>query len=554
MKKLLLLILVFISTLMQAQPVISFQSLVTGLSNPLDVTNANDGTNRLYIVEKRGTIRIWDGSALRSDTFLNIIPKVRSTGSEQGLLSLAFHPNYATNGYFYVYYTNLAGNVTIARYSRSSLNAADSSSGVVLMTIYKPFANHNGGDLNFGSDGNLYFGIGDGGNGGDPGNRAQNGDTLLGKMLRIDVNNPNPPYYNIPATNPFINDPSISDEIIALGLRNPWRWSFDRQTGNMWIADVGQDAWEEVNVVPPASILGANYQWSCQEGTHFFKSDCGSQNKGTSIAPIFDYPHDNATGGYSITGGFVYRGTEFPALQGYYIASDYVSNHGWLIKSNGAGGWTTTFQPTWATNISSYGEGADGSLYATSLTQGILYKVIANGALPLHISSLSGAVINNYHQLSWNVANEEPGDIYIIERRSSANEPFTEVYTTSAGYSRASNNYTVKVNALASAETFYRLKTISKSGQIQYSAVIRIINNRNADAFKAFVSGKNLYANVPPDARSIALYNAEGKLMIKQAVTGGSSFLSIPLQKIPRGLLIVKVQLKDQLLTSKLVY
>lgn len=543
---------IFIASLVStSQPVISFQTITTGLALPLDVANAKDGSNRLFVVEKAGTIRIWNGSSLLPEPFLDIRPIVRSTGSEQGLLSVAFHPNYTANGYFFVWYNNLLGHVTLARYSRSSLNVADPASGVILMSLYKPFANHNGADLNFGPDGYLYFGTGDGGGAGDPANRAQNGDSLLGKMIRIDVNNPNPPYYSIPLTNPYINDPAIRDEIIALGMRNPWRWSFDRLTGDMWIADVGQNLLEEVNFRPADSILNLNYGWRCYEGTPVFNNiSCTAQPN--YVFPIFEYPHNTTTGGFSITGGFVYRGAEFPFLQGYYITSDYVSNHGWLIKSNGSGGWNTTMQSSWATNISSYGEGEDGSIYATSLSSGTLFKLIANNALPLHITSFSGKQSGNYHELNWQVQNEEAGDIYILEKRTNTSQPFVEVSRETSVGKNATNKYTTKV-AATDERTYYRLQIKNLDGRTYYSSIV-VLEKGAKPRIKGIIVGNTLQLSLPAKATSLSIFDAAGKMVLQKQIANSAQMEKVSLQNISKGVLTIRVQTQDDLETIRVVY
>jgi glucose/arabinose dehydrogenase len=535
----------------KSQPVISFQTITTGLVLPLDVVNAKDGSNRLFVVEKAGTIRIWNGSSLLAEPFLDIRSIVRSTGNEQGLLSLAFHPNYTANGYFYVWYNNLLGHVTLARYSRSGLNAADPASGVILLSLYKPFTNHNGADLNFGPDGYLYFGTGDGGGAGDPANRAQNGDTLLGKMIRIDVNNPNPPYYSIPPTNPYINDPAIRDEIIAIGMRNPWRWSFDRETGDMWIADVGQNLREEVNFRPADSILGLNYGWRCYEGTPVFNdSSCNPQPN--YVFPIFEYPHDNATGGRSITGGFVYRGTEFPFLQGYYITSDYVSNRGWLIKSDGSGGWNTTMQATWAARISSYGEGEDGTLYAVSLTTGTLFKLVANNTLPLHVTSFSGRQSGNYHELNWHVQNEEAGDVYILEKRANAAQPFVEVSRETSVGNNATNKYTTKV-AAADERTYYRLQIKNIDGRSYYTLII-VLEGDAKPRIKGIIVGNTLQLSLRAKATSLVIFDAAGKKVFQKRINNSAQMEKVSLQNIAKGILTIRVQTQEDIETIRVLY
>jgi glucose/arabinose dehydrogenase len=359
------LILIFCGSL-RAQPLISYNSLgLSGISSPVDIVNAGDGSNRIFIVERGGTVKVYSATFTLLGTFLTMSGNF-TTGGERGLLSMAFHPDYENNRYFFVYYTNGAGGVNVDRFQTQAgnPNAADFSTRTNIMSFTKPvvYSNHNGGELNFGPDGNLYFALGDSGSSGDPGNLAQNGNSYWGKMIRINVDNfTTPPYYTIPADNPYISNPSVLDEIWCLGLRNPWRWSFDRQTGDMWIADVGQGNREEVNYQPAANTGGKNYGWRCYEGTAAYNtSGCQAQN--TYASPIFDYPHDNATGGFSITGGYVYRGSEYTFLNGYYICADYVSGNLWLIRSNGSsGGFTTTIQTGLTGSVTTFGEAEDGT-------------------------------------------------------------------------------------------------------------------------------------------------------------------------------------------------
>ncbi|TAE46171.1 MAG: hypothetical protein EAZ89_20620, partial [Bacteroidetes bacterium] len=267
---LLLLLLSASHTAFAQQPQLALAPLATGLNRPVDIASAGD--SRLFVVEQRGTIQIInaDGTMLTTP-FLDIDARVNSTGNEQGLLGLVFHPNYALNGYFFVNYTRSpSGYTRVSRFQTTAANPniADPNSELVLLEIEQPYENHNAGDLAFGPDGYLYIPMGDGGSGGDPGNRAQNGLTLLGKMIRIDVNAGFP--YTIPPSNPFLNDPGVRDEVWSIGLRNPWRFSFDRLTGDMWIADVGQGIYEEINVEPAGSAGGLNYGWRCYEGAHAY--------------------------------------------------------------------------------------------------------------------------------------------------------------------------------------------------------------------------------------------------------------------------------------------
>lgn len=297
MKTTLRLLVLLFSTFAFSQT-IGIVPFATGFNNPIEIANAGD--TRLFIVEQSGVIKVLNSNGTTNATpFLNITSLVSCCG-ERGLLGLAFHPNYATNGFFYVNYTNTAGNTVIARYSVSSNPDVANTTGTILMTINQPFSNHNGGTIKFGPDGYLYIGMGDGGSGGDPGNRAQNINELLGKMLRIDVNSGSP--YGIPPTNPYAGATPGADEIWAIGLRNPWKFSFNRLNGDLWIADVGQDQIEEINKVS-STAAGLNYGWRCYEGNAAYNTT-GCAAMSTMTFPVAQYTHAS-TGGCSITGGYV---------------------------------------------------------------------------------------------------------------------------------------------------------------------------------------------------------------------------------------------------------
>jgi glucose/arabinose dehydrogenase len=343
------------------------EPIATGLSRPLYLT-APAGDQRLFVVEKTGRIRIVKDGELLPIPFLDLGGAV-STGSEQGLLSMAFHPDYASNGFFYVDYTDVDGNTHVTRYSVSDADAdvADPASAKTILTVEQPFANHNGGLLLFGPDGKLYIGLGDGGSGGDPLGNGQSLGTLLGKILRIDVDGGDP--YAVPPDNPFVGQAGARGEIWAYGLRNPWRFAFDAATDRLYIADVGQSAWEEVNVVP-ADAGGRNFGWNTMEGTHCYNASSCDQT-GLTL-PVLEYSHDD---GCSITGGYVYRGTLAPDLVGQYLYSDYCSG---FLRSFTFDGATVTREATWNVgdvgSIQSFGEDARGELYLLS-TNGVVYKV-----------------------------------------------------------------------------------------------------------------------------------------------------------------------------------
>ena len=331
----------------------------------MDITHAGD--ERLFVVERAGRIKIIIDGSIHINNFLDITSKVNDNPNERGLLGLAFHPDYFSNGYFYVNYTMNNGDTRISRFSvANDPNTADPNSEMVIMEIDQPEWNHNGGGIKFGPDGYLYIGTGDGGSGGDPwgpiGN-GQNTQTLLGKMLRIDVNNGSP--YSIPPTNPFVGNNDVLDEIWAIGLRNPWRFSFDKETGDLWIGDVGQNVWEEIDFQPANSTGGENYGWKCYEGTHNFSSNCGTATN--FVDPVHDFSHGNFEH-CSVTGGFVYRGCENPDFVGHYIYTDFCSGVFWSLVPDGNGGWTNTQIANYGGyDISTFGEDVNGELYVAPI-------------------------------------------------------------------------------------------------------------------------------------------------------------------------------------------
>ncbi|KMQ64214.1 cadherin [Chryseobacterium sp. FH2] len=365
MKKLLFTLGIFSSLILNSQS-INLEEFATGLTAPVEITNAND--SRLFVVQQNGIIKIIQpNGTINSTDFLNISSKILY-GGERGLLGLAFHPQYSSNGYFFVYYNNTAGNIIVARYSVSSgdSNVADLSSEKILLNIPKPFDNHNGGSIHFAPDGYLWVVTGDGGNGGDPNNNAQNKNSLLGKMLRIDVNST--AAYNIPADNPFIGGIEGADEIWAYGLRNAWKYSFDLTTGNVLIADVGQGAIEEINRMP-LTEAGINYGWRCYEGNNAYNT-AGCASSATMTFPIAVYDHSG--GKCSITGGYVYRGTLYPSLQGKYFFADYCSTQIGILNSDNSITWTSAYS---GNNFSTFGQDYQKELYIAAVNNGKVYKI-----------------------------------------------------------------------------------------------------------------------------------------------------------------------------------
>ncbi len=354
---------------------VELELITGGLDGPVGIAQAGDGSGRLFVLEQLGRIRVVQDGALVVTPFLDITDRVGSSQNEQGLLGLAFHPAYADNGTFFVNYTDRQGDTVVSRFSVSSDAArAEPGSEVVLLRINQPAGNHNGGHLAFGPDGRLYVGMGDGGGAGDRYGNGQNGQTLLGAMLRLDVDGGSA--YRVPDDNPFVGNPNVRDEIWAVGLRNPWRYSFDRLTGDLYIADVGQNRYEEVNVQPAGDPVGLNYGWPIMEGLHCFPEDQSCEQAGLTL-PVWEYDHSQ---GCSVTGGYVYRGEEFPILTGIYLFGDYCSGRIWGLAprdGTGADGWQAALLAQADVRLTSFGEDERGELYLVDAGRGELLKITA---------------------------------------------------------------------------------------------------------------------------------------------------------------------------------
>jgi len=374
-------------------PNVTLQQVANITTSPSNkVTSiANCGDGRLFFTEAPGRIKFFDpyatGGVTTATTFMNIVSRVKSTGNEQGLLGLAFAPDYATSGRFYVNYTNTTGvgNTTISRFTVSSdPNAGNAASEEILLTITQPYTNHNGGNILFGPDGYLYIGMGDGGSGGDPNGNGQNGATYLGKMLRIDVSGATG--YSIPPSNPFLAvGDNILDEIWAIGVRNPWKYSFDKLNGNLWIADVGQDLYEEVNFIQGPDTGGQNYGWKCREGLHAY-STCTAPNR---TDPVFEYAH-GTTNGCSITGGYVNRGNLYASLYGRYFVTDYCSGRIWSLIPNGNNLATTTDHGVYVVNkYTAFGQDVYGEIYLAEQT-GKISRLTSTTGSPMALISADG--------------------------------------------------------------------------------------------------------------------------------------------------------------------
>jgi glucose/arabinose dehydrogenase len=351
-------------------PVIGLEPWLTGFEAPVYITYAADTSpweSRLFVVEKSGRIQLVENGQVRTTPFLDITDRVGSSSSEQGLLSVAFPPDFETSQVFYVNYTDKGGNTVVSRFRMLGGDSpqGDPSSEKKLLEIAQPAANHNGGQLQFGPDGYLYIGTGDGGSAGDPWGNAQNPDALLGKMLRIDVGGDGD--YRIPHDNPFLEWPNVRSEIWALGLRNPWRFSFDRITGDLY------NAYEEVDFQPAYSTGGENYGWNTMEANHCYQPQSGCETTGL-IRPVAEYDHSQ---GCSITGGYVYRGENYPNLRGVYLFGDFCSGNIWGLRQTSSGEWDKALLLDSGLAISSFGQDVQGELYVTDYRDGSVHRLIA---------------------------------------------------------------------------------------------------------------------------------------------------------------------------------
>lgn len=460
MKKILLFNLLVFSLYTQAQT-ISLQQFATGLSGAVEITHpANDA--RLFVVQQGGQIRIVNpNGTVNATPFLNLSTLI-SSGGERGLLGLAFHPNYATNGLFFVNYTNTSGNTVIARYAVSANPNVANTTGVILMTISQPYSNHNGGSIKFGPDGYLYIGMGDGGSGGDPQGYAQNlsltqtnvasnpSRIYLGKMLRIDVDTiAGSLNYGFPSTNPFVNQPG-KEEIWAYGLRNPWKFSFNRLNNDLWIADVGQNQVEEINrIASPAPNTGLNFGWRCYEGNAVYNtSGCAAQS--TMTMPVAQYTHA-ATGGCSITGGYVYTGTTYPNLANKYIFGDYCTGEiGWATTSG-----TITWNYSSSMSISSFGEDKDGELYVTNGS--IIYKIVD-----------TSLAVSEFEKVGFSVAPNPTKDRFVVKSASQEIPNSLEIFDLSGKLLLSNNNLSAGENTIITSSLssgIYLLSVTASNGE-----------------------------------------------------------------------------------------
>lgn len=414
------LIFCFCISSIPAKTQLQFNAILSNLDKPVGIVNAADNSGRLFLVEQTGKVKIYRNGIVSPRPFIDLTNLV-DIGRYRGLWSIAFPPAYKNNGFFFVYYNDTSGNTIVARYRTSATNpdSAIANSGVILFSV-PVIANSVGpyfGEMHFGKDGYLYITMNDGSFMARNTRWAQNGTVFLGKMLRLNINKADAPYYSIPPDNPFINNPNVQPEIFASGFRNAWRWSFDRISGNIFLADVGADQMEEVDLISPTKQIGANFGWPCYEGTiPFMTTDCGARNNYTF--PIFTYRNDAPAGGNCIIGGYIYRGAVYPWLTGKYICSDYISNNAWIINRSSTGSVDVQLQTGIPAEIECYGEDEAGELYAASLdgtiySLGVTPTLSANQSQSQLKASTQNTDLNVRSRLDQNVPNPSTGSTTI---------------------------------------------------------------------------------------------------------------------------------------------
>lgn len=543
----------------QGAPDVRLDGVITsGLSEPVQVVNAGDGTGRLFIVQQGGTIKVFnrinDASFSDQGVFFQI-SGIPVTG-EQGLLSLAFHPQFSTNRRFYVYYTNAQNNLEVASYQTGvDPNRFDPATGQILLTIPHPtYTNHNGGEMHFGADGMLYLSVGDGGGAGDPGGNAQDLSKNLGKILRIDVNRAD----LRPEDNPFPNS-----LVYALGLRNPFRWSFDRQTRAAWIGDVGQGRFEEINAVSETELRGANFGWDCLEGNSTYTAGCSAP--ANYFAPVHTYA-TGSEGQRSVIGGVVYRGAAFPNLNGYYIGADYFGSQLHLIRQTGT---TYSFTPddVGVTGISDLGEAENGEIYAVSRLTNILYRVEEGPPLPVKFASFSvSRSEDNSADIQWRVSASSDFSSFELQRSDNARE-----FTVIANIPRKDTgeeftNYSfTDATVQPDRRYYYRLRVLDNDGSFEFSQIAAFYSRPPVTGLDPstgetrFVrptiieSGElQIYLQEPFD--ELQLIGLSGQCTHKIALGLRTGQLRINPGPIPAGLYLARFTNNRKVVTEKIIF
>ena len=542
------------ASLSRAQPNIYLKSEIsTNLVNPMLIAHAGDGSKRIFVAERAGVIKVFSQTYQYIGVYLDITSRV-STVQEGGLLSIAFHPDFETNGSLFVHFSDKGGtqgNIVISRYDSPdpSLNVMNDNTPVDVIKIPHPKTNHYGGEMHFGSDGNLYISTGDGGGGDDSEfNNAQNTTSLLGKMLRITVATSGTGTYTNPLTNPFPADPSNPsdpprNEVYAFGLRNPFRWSFDRLTGDMWIGDVGQITQEEIDFREAASIRESNFAWRCWEGsvrnpTYVSDAGCNYPN----LAPKYSY---GRTLGRSVVGGVVYRGTKYPDMAGYYIGSDYYSGN-FHVLAPGASILSTMNLLTPKIELSDFGESEDGDIFAVSLTGNEIFRFVdANVPLPVRLVQFSGTNSAEGVKLNWLTSMEENFREFGIEYSGDAKN-FARIGTVLPADKFSGSYY--RFTHPGVFEGYYRLKMIDQDNSFTYSRIINVSADLEQASFiwPSVINSGAMNVNLSSAYNALELLNSSGNMVFSTNISGKTGSFNVPVNAVGAGLYIVRLVSNDR--------
>ncbi|OJV21263.1 MAG: glucose dehydrogenase [Dyadobacter sp. 50-39] len=529
--------------------------VISGLTSAMQLVHAGDNSNRIFIAERSGIIRAYNPGALATPIeFLNMNSggQVVSTAGEGGLLSIAFHPNFNTNGFVYTYYTDTNGDLVLARYTSANPlgNFVPASSRVEILKIPHPVnTNHNGGEMHFGyEDGYLYLSTGDGGSGYDPNMNGQSTTSLLGKILRLNVDTPlgSGLPYTIPPSNPFGN------EIFIRGLRNPFRWSFDRENFDLWIGDVGQDTWEEVNHIKAGNASGANFGWRCFEGNGYTPGiaigECPDSASFTK--PVYTYRTRTARGS-SVIGGVVYRGNNWAVMKGYYIGMDYASGDIHKINSDGS---VKQYQTSTVTGVRDIGEDQAGEIYAVTATA--VYRIEAENPLPVTLVDFSGASSVEGVRLAWRTAMEKDFRSFEVEYSRDARR-FEQIGSVGGANVPAGNRYAFTHSTSESGNLYYRLKMTDTDESFRYSRMITV--NRGGEGRDelfvrpSLISTSELNLLVEEPFQTVEIVNAGGKIVLTEKIGGRSGAVNIPLGNTASGIYVVRMAGHDRVVQQKVL-
>lgn len=545
--------LILFTCKLSAQPVLKLGApVITGLTQPMQIINADDGTNRFFVIQKGGLIKCYDQNFNFLSDFLTVT-NITSSG-ERGLLSMAFHPDYETNGLFYVYYTGnepgKEGALTIARYKvdANDPQLADPASKKIVLEILHPRTNHNGGQLHFDQVGYLFLTTGDGGGGGDPDENSQDPTKLLGKLLRMEVNtSETAPFYTIPASNPFGN------EVYCLGLRNPYRWSFDRLNGDIWIGDVGQSNWEEIDHVIAANIKGTNFGWDCYEGNEPYELT-GCLPEDNYKFPFYVY---TKSGSQSVTGGVVYRGSKYPTLYGWYVGAEFYNTDFHRVYFDGSTYTIAPVQTLGPGSIVNFGEGEDGEVYVVSLYEGEVYPLeVEEDPLSVNMLDVDADRKGNLVKVNWTTSQEEDCNHFEIEW-SVDGRHFEKAGTVKAKNTQVMNHYTFEHNPDVAGTLYYRIKAIDVSNSYKYSGIVMVSNEREFIA-KVYPTAPdddvvNILFSEIHDKCNVEVLNNTGNRVFSTIVMPGEKKKTLSLHDNYPGIYFVRIIAGKNTETHKIV-